>query len=378
MQHAYCYNLADMDTNQKQKSQFWVGMMVSLICLVAIFFFIEPAEILAALETARWGYLGLTAVGIILFLLIRAVRWRFMLNNDISLANTFHIQNIGYLVNNFLPLRLGDVAQAVLIGSVPPVTIARGLSTVVVTRILDMLFMVILLPFTLASVDTLPEQVQSTALVIGILTTAVVVVLVIAANQRPLARKWATAVFSWIARLNQWLAARTARIAWLSRVFTAVGRLNVAAWVNRVDDLLVGLSSLTSLKSGFILLLTTILTWLPIIAAYYFGLLAVNLTPTPAMAGFVVCAAALSVAAPSSPGQIGVFHAGVIFALTTILGQPEGQAASFAFLYHAINLTTTTLLGIVGLLATGATFRHVIDATRQFANRTENKPESLS
>ncbi len=354
MEHAYCYNPADMDTNQKQKSQFWVGMMVSLICLVAIFFFIEPAEILAALETARWGYLGLTAVGIILFLLIRAVRWRFMLNNDISLTNTFHIQNIGYLVNNFLPLRLGDVAQAVLIGSVPPVTISRGLSTVVVTRILDMLFMVVLLPFTLASVETLPIQVQETALFIGALTSVAVVILVIAANQRPLARRLATAVFS------------------------RIGRLNTETWVQRIDDLLAGLSSLTSLKSGLILLVTTILTWLPIIAAYYFGLLAVNLTPTPAMAGFVVCAAALSVAAPSSPGQIGVFHAGVIFALTTILGQPEGPAASFAFLYHAINLTTTTLFGIVGLLATGATFRHVIDATRQFANRSENKPESLS
>jgi len=343
-----------MDTNRKQKGQFWLGMMVSLVCLAAIFFFIEPAEILAALETARWGYLGLTAVGIILFLLIRAIRWRFMLNNDIGLAPTFHIQNIGYLVNNFLPLRLGDVAQAVLIGSVPPVTISRGLSTVVVTRILDMLFMVILLPFTLAAVDVVPVQVQETALFVGVLTSTAVIMLIIAANQRPLARRMSTAVFS------------------------RIGRLHTETWVQRVDDLLAGLSSLTSLKSGLILLVTTVLTWLPIIAAYYFGLTAVNLTPTLAMAGFVVCAAALSVAAPSSPGQIGVFHAGVIFALTTILGQPEGPAASFAFLYHAINLTTTTLLGIIGLLATGATFRHVIDTTRQFANRREEKTEGHS
>lgn len=343
-----------MDTKRKQKGQFWLGMVVSLVCLAAIFFFIEPAEILVALETARWGYLGLTAVGILLFLFVRAVRWRFMLNNDIGLASTFHIQNIGYLVNNFLPLRLGDVAQAVLIGSVPPVTISRGLSTVVVTRILDMLFMVILLPFTLASVEVVPVQVQETALFVGILTTTAVIILVIAANQRPLARRMATAVFS------------------------RIGRLNTETWVNRMDDLLVGLNSLTSLKSGLILLVTTILTWLPIIAAYYFGLLAVNLTPTLAMAGFVVCAAALSVAAPSSPGQIGVFHAGVIFALTTILGQPEGPAASFAFLYHALNLITTTLLGVIGLLATGATFRHVIATTRQFANRREEKTERLS
>jgi glycosyltransferase 2 family protein len=118
----------------------------------------------------------------------------------------------------------------------------------------------------------------------------------------------------------------------------------------------------------------TILVWLPIIFAYWIGMKAVQLDPTWAMAGFVVAAAALSVAAPSSPGQVGVFHAGVIFTLVSILGQPQGPAASFAFLYHAINLIVMSIMGVIGLLATGATFRNVLDATRQFANRKSTSP----
>jgi uncharacterized protein (TIRG00374 family) len=336
-----------MNEDKKSSKQVWVGILVSVVCLAAIFFFIEPAQIWEALKHANYGYLLLTGLGIALFLVIRAWRWRFMLENDIPFAPTFHIQNIGYLVNTFLPFRLGDIAQAVLIGSVPPVTIARGLSTVVMARILDMMFIVVLLPLTVSQVDFLPESVKTAALVTGVLTVSAIVVLIIAANQRPFIEKVVTAVFN--------------RISFL----------DTETWVRRVDDLLAGLSSLTHLKSGLILIATTILTWLPIIGAYYAGMRAVHLQPTWPMAAFVVCAAAFSVAAPSSPGQVGVFHAGVIFALANILGQPEAQAASFAFLYHAMNIITMTTFGLIGLLATGATFRHVIDSTRQYMHKEE-------
>ena len=113
------------------------------------------------------------------------------------------------------------------------------------------------------------------------------------------------------------------------------------------------------------------LTWLPIICAYYATLLAVNIEPSFLMAAFVVCAAAFSVALPSSPGQIGVFHAGVIAALQ-LLGQPEGASASFAFLYHAVNIAVMVGFGIIGILSTGATFREVIDSAQAFLNRKQN------
>jgi uncharacterized membrane protein YbhN (UPF0104 family) len=101
-------------------------------------------------------------------------------------------------------------------------------------------------------------------------------------------------------------------------------------------------------------------------------LLAANLQPNLAMAGFVVCAAAFSVALPSSPGQIGVFHAGVIAALQ-VWGQPEVESASFAFLYHALNSLVLIFMGIGGLFATGSTFRHVIDSTQAFMNRKDSQ-----
>jgi glycosyltransferase 2 family protein len=263
-----------------------------------------------------------------------------MLDNRVSWSRVFHIQNIGYMLTMILPFRIGDVARAVLIGNVPPVSMAQGISTMVIERVLDLLFIVALLPFTLANVPQLPAEVQTAARLSAVAAVAVIAVLIIAANQRPLANRIATAVLN--------------RIRFLDTI----------AWSRRSDELLAGLTNLTNLRDGLILVTLSILTWLPIILAYYAGLLAVNIQPTLAMAGFVVCIAALSITAPSSPGQVGVFHAAVTFALVQILGQPAAESASFALLYHALNFVTMVILGTIGIYGAGKTFGAVMEAAQ--------------
>jgi uncharacterized protein (TIRG00374 family) len=336
-----------MERNETgNKKQVWIGIMVSLVCLAAIFLFIEPAEIASALAVARFGYLALAAMGLIIFMIVRAIRWHFMLNNQVSWSQVYHIQNIGYMLTQLLPLRLGDVARAVLIGSVPPVTIAQGISTMVVERILDLLFFIVLLPLTLSEVETVPAWMQSYARGLGLATLGIVVVLIMAANLRPFIQRLATFTFNLIPFLN------------------------TENWVKRVDELLAGLNNLTRLRDGIILIFLSIVVWAPILFAYRMALTAVHIQATWVMTAFVVCAAAFSVAAPSSPGQVGVFHAAVTFALVQVLKQPQGASASFAFLYHALNMVVMTGLGLIGLSQTGATFQHVVASARRFRQQT--------
>ena len=336
-----------MEGNESgNKTQVWIGIAVSVVCLAAIFLFIDPAEIGNALATARFGYLALSAAGLVVFMILRAVRWRFMLNNAAPWGQVYHIQNIGYMLTQLLPLRLGDVARAVLIGSAPPVTIAQGVSTMVVERVLDLLFFVVLLPFTLSEVETVPAQMQSYARGLGLISLSIIVVLILAANQRPFIHRITTSIFN------------------------LTPFLNTENWVTRVDDLLVGLSSLTKLRDGLSLIFLSIVVWVPVVFAYRMVLTAVHIQANWIMTAFVVCAAAFSVAAPSSPGQVGVYHAAVTFALVQILQQPEGASASFAFLYHALNMIVMISLGLIGLFRTGATFSHVVDSARRFRQKT--------
>jgi hypothetical protein len=341
----------DEETGQNRR-QFWLGMLLSAAGLLAVFLVIDLDDLVEALRTANYAILILTALGVIAFLLVRAVRWRLLLNGAPPYGRVFHIQNIGYMLTMLLPLRLGDVARAILIGNVPPVTISQGISTMVVERILDMIFMVTVLPFTLAEVGTLPPQFREAARFFGVAAVVGLLILIVAANQRPFARR--------ITRLL---------VGPLSFIDTETA-------VRQVDDLLLGLISLTRLRDGLYLTVLSVLVWVPIIFAYHMGMIAVGLTPTIPMSILVVCAAAFSITVPSSPGQIGVFHAGVTFALVEVLDQPGGPALSFAILYHALNTIVLILMGFLGIARTGSTFRQVVDATRAFMRR-QNKEKTI-
>jgi uncharacterized protein (TIRG00374 family) len=334
----------------KGQWQLWVGLLVGVACLAAVFiFYARPGEIIENIRHVRLGYLSLGALGILGFLLLRAVRWRFMLNDAVPYSQVFHIQNIGYMLTQLLPFRLGDVARAILIGNVPPVSIAQGISTMVVERLLDMLFIVVLLPFTLAGISTLPEWMRSFALVSGFVAIGGIIVLIVAANQREQAVRLAD-------RLMRHL----------------LPFLNRANWIRRLDELLVGLKSLTTLRSGFILLALSIILWLPVGWAYYYIMRAVGLNPTWAMTGFVMCAAAFSVAVPSTPGQAGPYHFAVITALQ-LYGQPAAESAGFAFLYHIVNILVMVAFGLLGILGTGVTFRHVLNSAQSFVSRRQGE-----
>ena len=331
---------------RKGQWQLWVGLFIGVACLAAVFiFYARPGEIIESLRHVHLGYLAIGALGIVAFLFLRAVRWRFMLDSGPPFSQVFHIQNIGYMLTQLLPFRLGDVARAILIGNVPPITIAQGISTMVVERLLDMLFIVVLLPFTLSGITTLPDWMRSFAVFSGFAAIGGIVVLVIAANQRERATRLADGV--------------------LARLLPFLDR---AAWVRRFDELLIGLKSLTTLRDGLILTILSILIWVPILVAYFFTMRAVGLNPTWVMAGFVVCAAAFSVAVPSTPGQAGPFHFAVITALQ-LYGQPAAPSAAFAFLYHVLNIVMMLIFGVIGILGTGVTFRHVLDSAQSFVSR---------
>lgn len=317
-----------------RKPQLWIGIIISVACLVAIFLVVDSAELLAALRTTQPLYLVFAILFLLIYMLLRAVRWRYMLENKISVRRVFHLQNIGYMLTQILPLRLGDPARAVLVGSEPDVTVGQGLSTMVVERLLDMLAIIVLLPFTLATVPALPDWMSAGAQTSGVLAIGAIGVVILAANFRTLVAQLLTRL-----RMPEKL-------------------------VSLADDLLAGLKTLTHWRSGLMLTLLSILPWIPIIFAYQLVMRSVGLTPTYLQAGFVVCAGALSIALPSSPGQVGVFHAGATLAIVA-LGMSEAAGASFAFIYHALNFTFIVVLGIIGLARTQSTLGNVIQQTRQ-------------
>ena len=305
------------------RPKFWFGMGISLLCLGWIFFFIDERRVWQDVQSADYRFLLLALVFMVIYMLLRALRWRYMLGNRITTLRIFHLQNIGYMLTQLLPLRLGDPVRAILVGREPQLNVGEGMATMMVERILDLLAIITLLPFTLLSVKTLPDWLEGGAKIASLLAIVALLAILFAANLR-----------AQIGRLLDTLLPNTTP----KRAFL----------LSTVDQLLGGLHTFTHWRSGLTLFLLSILPWLPIIAAYQCTMYAVGLTPTYTMAAFVTCCAALSIAAPSSPGQVGVFHGAAIAALT-FLGFSAEPAASFAFVYHALNFFFLVILGLIGL-----------------------------
>src|SRR5450432_337636 len=63
------------------------------------------------LAHGRYIYLLPCIVFSVLALVLRAFRWRALLNQRITLPHTFNILNASYLFYNILPFRLGEVVR---------------------------------------------------------------------------------------------------------------------------------------------------------------------------------------------------------------------------------------------------------------------------
>jgi uncharacterized membrane protein YbhN (UPF0104 family) len=67
---------------------------------------------------------------------------------------------------------------------------------------------------------------------------------------------------------------------------------------------------------------------------------------------FTLGIAAMGVAAPSSPGSLGVYEASVVFAFS-LFGQDASAALALAFTLHLIQIVVTGLLGAIALARDG-------------------------
>jgi len=288
-------------------------------------------------------------LSVLVFMVLRALRWQFLLNGGSNKGHAgfwsvFHIQNIGYMVSNLMPFRAGDLARALLIGNTPNLTTSRGLSTMIVERILDLLFMALLFPLTVGVASDVPAEVQTAVIGAGLLSLGLIVVLIAAVNKRT----WAT------------------RFA--DRLLSTMSFLDERVWQERLNEILNGFTPLSQWRKGLVLTFLSIIVWLPIFVGYGLGMLAVGLRASVLESMFVVCIAAFSVAIPSSPGQTGVFEAGVTLAIAGLLKMDQAKAASFAFLYHAINYLVLGLLGALGVYATGSTLGSILSTVRNLIN----------
>ena len=308
-----------------RKYRIAVGVIVSLVCLGLALAGIEWSRVGAALQRADWRYLLPAGAALLGYLLARSARWRILLGPRVGLAQTFSVTNIGYLVSNVLPFRLGDPARAVAIGLDGKVKISTALTTVVIERVLDMLTVVVLLAVTVPFVGNAGWTGEAGLVGAGLGAAAMALLILLAV--RP---AWGRQVLDHVLRL----------VPWIDR----------ERWLTWFDGLLEGVGVFRSVGRTAGVIGWSIVTW-GLTVGYYLAMLWAFLErPSVVEASFLTCATALGVALPSSPGAMGVFHSVARYALQLPFGVAAESAVVIAFASHAFQYVVMCVLGLLGLL----------------------------
>ena len=125
------------------------GLVISVGALAILLYLIDIEAVKDALKLADYRYIPLTILLFFGTVTTRSIAWRIILQEKISLKKAFFTENEGYLLNNILPFRLGEIGRAFLLGQTTPLSFWEVLSTIMVERIFDVAILAGLLLSTL-------------------------------------------------------------------------------------------------------------------------------------------------------------------------------------------------------------------------------------
>ena len=309
------------------------GLLISVIALAIVFSVVDFRKLIDAIRSANYGLIAIGFFASFLWLLVRGMYWRTLLSEKARYRDVFFAINEGYLLNNLLPFRLGELGRAFLLGRKPdsegkPIGFWPVFSSILIERALDMAFgvgiLVTSLLFVVGGSWALPAAViTGSAVLVGL-----IVMYLLAHN-----RDWA------VAQLN--------RLGQRWPILLKLGGGILPAFLS-------GLSILTEGKRFLKAIGWAAFNWVVSFGQYYLMLNAFFPNAEPRWALFALGVAALGVAAPSSPGNIGVLE-GVLVAALAVFKLDYEKSLAFAITIHLIQYILSIILGAIGLSREGET-----------------------
>ena len=330
-------------------SRRWLpGAVISLALLAVILYFVDLNAVWIALRKADYRFLLLALVGSIAWLMVRGIVWWTLLQKKPSYKVTFFCLSEGYLMNNFLPFRLGEIGRAFLLSRKTELQFMEIIPTIVIERVLDLMFsagiLILSVPFVLgvSGADRIGYLVGSLML-IGLSG-----LFILAHN-----RIWAGKIFQ---RLSQ----RWPKFHKIS--------------VSILEPFLEGLAVLTDFGHFFKFMFWMTINWLIAICQFYLLVRAFFPQANLLWAMFSLGVAAFGGAIPSLPGAIGTLDAAVGGAIV-LLTQDIDTAAAFVVIMRLFNYLVTGIPALYALSTEGQTLSGLYRDVTQFRSIKEEVEE---
>lgn len=303
------------------KKKLILGVIVSLVLFWLAVRKVNFQEFVKTVASLNVCYLIPAFLLTLAVCVVRSLRWRLLFSQtkDIRIQRLLSVIMVGFLANNLLPARLGDVTMAYLIGKKEDISKSLAFGTIIMDRVLDV---TTLLLFLTGSIMLTPFP-----LWVKRIAFAGMLLLLIAA------------FFMWIAVWNK---------AMCMRILQFCLKLLPSSWNDTILGIFGNFVDGLSIVKNFPMLLKAIIAsaviWLGLALGVYLLFLSFGFSLNFGAALTVLIIVNLGLVIPSAPGFVGTFQFFCVIALGLFQIQ-QSQALGFAIVYHLSQYVPTTLAG---------------------------------
>lgn len=302
-----------------------LGTAVSAAALLLVARSVDLAAAWATIRAADARWTVVLVALVVADVLVRTVRWRLLLRPlaPVPFRAALGALLVGYLANNILPARLGEVVRSADLGARTGTSRSAILGTIVVERVLDTLVAVAIAAFAILVLSVrgiVASAVLAGAAAVALLATGIAAALL--AHRVPGA-----------ARVAALVARRPALHEPLVRLRSGLAVASDPGTMARA-------------------IAVTVASWSLAVLAVAGAAQAVGTPPTTGQAALVAAGTTLATAVPAAPGYIGTFELAAV-TIAGSVGLPAVPALAFAVLWHVAILVVTSAGGVVALVLRG-------------------------
>ena len=337
-----------------------LGIIISLVALCLCFIVIDTEEVSKIILSANYIYVIPAIILYFFWLYVRSIRLKYMISqiHYVSIKNIYLIELIGYMSNNILPMRMGEIIRcAYLCKKEKDIKFSTAAAILFIERSCEAVALLVLGLISISILIYYNLFIHFNGAYNTILMVVSIIVLVLCS------------IFIFVAII----AAKNDKIAQLIFTINIYIFRKYASRVNIIiGNFLLGLKILKSIKVITTIFFSSCIIWILetlmyIIVAYSFD---INLNFTSFAIFFIAMLAVVMIsnlfgAIPASIGGIGVFEIAAQQALIA-LGIDSATAILYSLVLHIIVfMVPITIVGLLVLWIDNLSISKMINVLKQ-------------
>ena len=307
-----------------------LGLIISIGLIVYLLIRIDIHSVKQSLISFNYLTMILLLIVFVAGMLSRSFRWQNLINSKehLPLFFLFKALSIGYMINNILPAKVGELARMEYIKRKKGISRSFLLGTIFMERFIDLFLVLIIFGISLAF-----SQAGKTVFI---------------------SNKWTFFIILLLVGIVVLFLSRPDHFFRLLAFFPNKTK-------SHIEKVLLSFTESVHFISNRNLLIRvsfySMIIWMLTLFSSYLILRGLNVNLAFYGYFFVVAVGVLGLVIPSTSGGIGVFHA-IATAALVLLGVTPEKALAYAIIAHAFDFIPNVIIGLAIFIYEGLTFKN--------------------